>query len=58
MTPEIITIVTVGVALAGVITTAWCTRRSIAAAVAIWSRKIRSHWLKTRLLVTITERCS
>ena len=35
-----------------------CTRRSIAAAVAIWSRKIRSHWLKTRLLVTITERRS
>ena len=25
-------------------------------AVAIWSRKIRSHWLKTRLLVTIIER--
>jgi len=39
-------------------TTEWCTRRSIAAAVAIWSRKIRSHWLKTRLLVTITERRS
>ena len=39
-------------------TTEWCTRRSIAAAVAIWSRKIRSHWLNTRLLVTITERRS
>ena len=39
-------------------TTEWCTRRSIATAVALWSRKIRPHWLKTKLLVTIADRRS
>lgn len=34
--------------------TAWCTRRSIAAAVVIGSLKMRSHSLKTRLLVITT----
>jgi hypothetical protein len=38
--------------------TEWWTRRSIAAAVVIGSLKIRSHSLKTRLLVIITVRRS